>query len=480
MNFIEKKYSTFMNILLKVLLFLVILGSLAMCVLNFFHIPFIDIIISVLITLLLFTIFASIFYFINKALNKGFSDKKLLIIILFFAFLLRLIWILAINVKPFSDFETILLSGQSFAAGNFSVFKGTSYLARYPHLTITAIYFGLFAKLFKNVLMPIKIVNIILSTISVYIIYLISMELYKEKKKSINITYMAAIFPPFIFFNSVLCSENLAIPFFLGSLYLFILILKNKISLLWIIASGVLLSIGNLFRMVAPLIIVAYIFYILVYNLNKKGILISLLIVISFAVPFYSTNALLLKLNITEYSFWHGREPGITSILKGTNINSLGMWNVEDSKIPDKYHFDYDKIQSASLAIIKERLTTTPFYKLAGFYIVKFIAQWSSGDFAGLFWATGVTNILSATFTMNTVLFFYSEVFYIILLLLVYKQLFRMKQEQNKILNLLYIIFCGFGLLYLIIEQQPRYGFIIAWVFLLISNPSFDLFKKKK
>ncbi|WP_234117759.1 glycosyltransferase family 39 protein [Clostridium hydrogenum] len=387
------------------------------------------------------------------------------------SFALRLLYILLIDAEPFSDFQIIYNCGQKFALGDYSVFKGTSYIGRFSHLTILTIYFGMIIKVFPNPILVIKLINIILSTINVYIIYWISIELYEDKKRAIMISFIACTFPPFIFYNSVLCSENLAMTFFIGSIYLFLLVIKGKKGLRWIIASGLLLSIGNLFRMVGIVILIAYIFYLIICHENKKCIKMSILLIVSFLSPWITVNSILLKLNITEYPLWHGREPAITSVLKGTNIQSLGMWNKEDSQISEKYKFNYDKVQSVCELIIKKRLISTPLYKLIGFYIIKFIAQWSSGDFSGAYWSTGNLSILNSRFNLSTVLFFYSQLVYLILMIYVYIQLFNIKQYlDNKLISLLYIIFCGFGLFYLIIEQQPRYGYIISWVFVLLGN----------
>lgn len=467
----EKIFTNLLNKSLKILFLLIILGIIGMSFLSFINLSLKNIIYTIILSLLLVLICGSIGYFCYKLLKKNYSDKVILLIILLLAFILRLLYILSVDFKPFSDFKVIYDSGQKIASGDYSVFKGTSYIARFTHLTILTLYFGMIIKVFSNALLIIKLINIILSTVNIYIIYLISLELYEDRKKTIIICFIACIFPAFIVYNSVLCSENLAMPFFLGSILIFILVVKSKINLHWILVSGLLLSVGNLFRIVGTILIIAYIFYLIIYYLNKKSIKISMLLIISFLVPLLTVNTILLKLNITEYSLWQGREPAITSVLKGTNIQSIGMWNEEDGKLPQKYDFNYDEVESASKSIIKERLTGTPLYKLIGFYIIKFMGQWSSGDFSGIYWSTGVVSILNTTLTLSTVLFFYSQVLYFILMIFIYKQLFYTKQYlDNKLINLLYIIFCGFGFFYLIIEQQPRYAYIVSWIFILLLH----------
>ncbi|AGK99605.1 glycosyltransferase family 39 protein [Clostridium pasteurianum] len=470
MNYMQDKFNNFVGVFLKILFFLIMVGSIAMPFLSFFKLSFKNIVYSIVIILVILLACLFLGHFIYSLVKKDFSNRLILLIILLLAFLLRLSYILLIDTKPFSDFAVIYASSQKFALGDYSVFKGVSYIARFPHLTILSIYLGELIKIFHKPIFAIKFINIILSTINVYIIYLISFELYEDKVKSIMISFVACIFPAFIFYNSVLCSENLAMPFFLGSVYLFILVIKNKKNLLWIFISGILLSIGNLFRIVGIIILIAYILHLLIYYRNKKSILISGILIVSFILPLISVNSLLLHNNVTEYSLWNGREPFETSILKGTNINSLGMWNIDDAQLSEKYNFNYNQVKSASIHIITERLTKTPLYKLIGFYLIKFIAQWSSGDFSGAYWSTGDLSILNPNFSISIILFVYSQLLYIILIISIYKNLFVKKIDSydNKQIHLIHIIFCGFVMFYLIIEQQPRYAYIVSWIFILL------------
>ena len=41
-----------------------------------------------------------------------------------------------------------------------------------------------------------------------------------------------------------------------------------------------------------------------------------------------------------------------------------------------------------------------------------------------------------------------------------------LKRKNDALLN---IILCGFGLLFIIIETQPRYSYIVCWIFILLA-----------
>ena len=131
--------------------------------------------------------------------------------------------------------------------------------------------------------------------------------------------------------------------------------------------SGLLLGIGNLFRMVAVIMVIAYVMYILIFEDKKiiSKIKSSIVIVIMFVSVLVSGSFLLKSLGITEVHLWKGKEPAVTNILKGSNIESFGRFNDEDAAIPEKYNYDYDKVKDVSIEIIKERLTTTSPIRLA-------------------------------------------------------------------------------------------------------------------
>ena len=466
----EQRFTIFVNISLKFLFFIILIGSIVFPIQVLIRLSKIEIIRVSSIISILIAMSLGFIVLVKRYLRKNKNYTRMIVIILGISLILRITWIMLVDTKPFSDFGLIYDAGKRFANGDYWVFKGIGYISRFPHLTIITIYLGLIQKLFTNALLVIKLVNVTLSTVNVYLIYLIGNDLYNDKKKGILIALLACFFPPFIIYNSVVCSENLAMPFFLGSIYVFTLVTKRKRNILWFLFSGLLLSIGNLFRMVAYVIVIAYIMYLIIYWVKKEFAKSCVLILLSFFIPLYIANTALLDLGITENPLWKGREPFITSVLKGTNINSLGMWNKEDSELPALYNYDYAAVETASKDIIINRLTTTPLYKLIAFYIVKFMAQWSFGDFYAVSWATGEQRVLSITPTISTFIFLYSQILFIVVILYTCRGLFNYKQYlKNKLINLFYMIFCGYGLFYLITEQQPRYGYIISWVFILFA-----------
>ena len=384
MEKISKGFTTFMVTALKILLVCALIGSIGFT----FTIVY-DLNISAVIVL---GITGATIYLGYKLVKSDISDNKKIGIVLLWALVIRILWLLNINSVPNSDYKTMYSAAQNFISGDKSMFWGTSYIARFPHLTIMVLYMAFMRGIFPiNNLLAMKIVNLLFGVAVVLLIYLIIKKIFDNKKYGLYAAIIASIFPPLVTYTGVLCTENIAMPFYLLSIYLFLLGIKDKKNWWMLSLSGVFLAMGNLFRMVAVVVVVAYLIYIILYYKDRIRIKVRNILVIgaSYGLIVCAVSGVLQTLEITEYPLWRGSEPGITNILKGTNYESGGAWNPEDAALPGICNYDYDTIEEKSREIIVERLTSTPPLKLLGFYVKKFVLQWNQGDSAGIFWAEG-------------------------------------------------------------------------------------------
>jgi hypothetical protein len=223
--------------------------------------------------------------------------------------------------------------------------------------------------------------------------------------------------------------------------------------------------------MIAYIVIIAYIMYILIYdNENLKIKLKNIVLLIApFIIVFVVFSNILIAENITDRKLWDGSEPNITSAVRGSNIQSGGSWNPEDAEFISNLLEDRDALEKASKERIITRYTTTPTLDLAMFFVKKFGSQWSHGDNAGAYWAqSGIAeDQIKINIEHQGVLWY--QLVYSIFLFLIIKGLFnREVYLDNKIINLFYIILCGFGVAFLILETQTRYAFIINFVFAIL------------
>ena len=440
-----------------------------------------------LMTFLSIIIFAIVMFVIYKTIkNKSLHLKNKVIIIIFIGMILRILWLINVNTQPYSDFETLYNGAIALINNDNTLFTGVNYIARFPHLSYMIVYMAVIMKLFGQAVLTIKIGNLIFSIITMYLIYKVSLEVFEEENLALVSLGISSIFAPMITYVGVLATENIAIPFYLASIYFFIKAIKKDMSLGLLALSGLLLGIGNLFRMVAVIMVIAYVMYILIFEDKKiiSKIKSSIVIVIMFVSVLVSGSFLLKSLGITEVHLWKGKEPAVTNILKGSNIESFGRFNDEDAAIPEKYNYDYDKVKDVSLEIIKERLTTTSPIRLAIFYGGKFIGQWGQGDMSGISWSESGAEKIGVINSENSKVVV--QLAYISIISLSFISLFNKKRiiYENKIINLFYIILCGYGCFYLISEMQGRYAYIACWLFIIFATSGvekvFDYKMKKR
>lgn len=413
---------------------------------------------------------AIIFLCIFAIKNKKINNKWKLFIILFLGFILRGLWLLNINSSPTSDFRVIYEVAESLFEGDVGAFWGNGYIGRFPHLTIMTLYMAFMIKVFpvKN-LLAMKIFNLLFGVLTIYLIYLLAKEIFKSKKLGLYAASIAVIFPPLVTYVGVFCTENIAIPFYLLSTYIFVLVVQKKVNKYYLILSGIMLSFGNLFRMVATIMLIAFAMYIIIYT--KDNLLEKIKKLALYLIPYFlvliTVSFSLQSLGVTEFPLWKGSEPKITSILKGSNLESWGRWNEEDASIVNNNNYDYELIEEESKKIIIERLTTTPPLKLAGFYLVKFVNQWNEGDFGGSYWSKLYVPEEEIIIDVKLKVL---EIFYMGTLILVFLGLInRRKNNSDSEINLIYLILCGYGVMCLITESQARYSLIIAWVFIILA-----------
>lgn len=403
-------------------------------------------------------------------LQKLLDVKNLMFFVMLLSFAIRILWITLTKTIPVSDFAIMYNSAKEVFSGNLSCFHGVNYFARFPHDTITVLYYSLFYNFNEDPIFLVKLFNVFFSTLSVFIMYCIVKQLLGYKSAVVS-AIILSLFPPFVMYNSQMLSENMAMPFYLTSIYFFIKYIKNMNQHRWIIFSGLALSVANMFRMVGIIFLISYIMYLIVYKGIKSSIKPVPIIIIMFILPLYITSTLLLNNRIIESHLWQPKETALTSVLKGTNLESFGFWNKEDSDISSKYNYDYNKVKDESIKIIKERLLNSPIQNIVALYIGKLGAELGVSDFGAFeFTVLDSNDTVSIKilryfgFTLLTLI----NIFHIFILYFAAIGLKKNKKLLNEI-NLFLILSIGFILLYLISEVQPRYSFIACWTLVIFA-----------
>lgn len=402
--------------------------------------------------------------------------------ILFIALIVRLVWVILIPNKPVSDFGLMYSYAKEAANGKYYGFYGIGYFARFAHDSITVLYFSLFYHITNNPLIIIKLLNVIFQTTAVYYMYKLVKEVFKSEEHAKFSAFLLALFPPFVVFVSQTMSENIAMPFYIGSVYYFFKAInrEGKERIYNYMICGLALSAANMFRMVGVVVLVAYGMYLLLYEGYRIFLTKYPVILISFCLLFFLVSHSLVSLGVLENELWASKEPAITSVLKGTNMASHGGYNNEDAKLPIKLNYDSAAIKREAAKIIEKRLTTTPPLILVSFYAQKIAIQWGSSDYGAVSWTvSGDDNSFALALIKENMLIvnLYTTFFYLFILIRAIISLCKTKVGYNKEMHFFYILMFGFILFCLITEMQPRYGFVAAWIFIILgirkteSNP---------
>lgn len=231
---------------------------------------------------------------------EGIHKRKVLIFILILSFLLRLSFVLTLKNKFYFDdeyeyFKMVqnFLSGKGLiVAENLKSFRPPLYPLFLSILTIL-----------KLNLTGIRIFQSIISTMTVFIIYIIGKETFGEKEGIIS-AGISAFYPFFIFYNGFLLTESLFI--FLTVLCVMYLIRVYEKNGVVSLKAGISMGLGGLTRPTLQIYLPFAIFHILFFkeklNLKLKKII---FLIVGFCL-------VLSPWIIRNYKIFHKFIPGTT------------------------------------------------------------------------------------------------------------------------------------------------------------------------
>ena len=152
--------------------------------------------------------FIVIVSYITKLLLK-LNNKWLIFVLIAICFIIRIVWVLGVNVEPRVDYFTFNNTATKLA--NNTLLADTSltrFVATFPHIFGYSNFLSFFYKIFGSNVFVAQILNIILSCFSLYFIYKICYKTL-NKKYAIISSILWIIYPAQIIFNSFVCSEQI-------------------------------------------------------------------------------------------------------------------------------------------------------------------------------------------------------------------------------------------------------------------------------
>lgn len=377
----------------------------------------------------------------NKIKN-WLSKHKIIIFLFSFALIIRLAVILSINTPIISDFKTMLDASKELVKGT-QTYKTMPYFICWGYQMGHVIYQAIFLSIINSITF-LKILNAIITSLTVVMIYLIGKELSSKRAAFIiSIIYSIFLFP--LLLNTVLTNQLLPMLLILTAIYLWIK--KDKGNKLIAIIIGVFLGISNILRSETIVIIIAFLLYTIFLILkkeNKKVLIINIcLIMISYFTLTALTSQTLKITNISPSGLEN--KNSAWKFLEGLNVETSGMYSEEDAS---KYSYDKKKTTKELKKRVQEDWQQYPLL-----FAKKTKILWLNSD---LYWSLGhIENQekLKLYEGINQIFIY----FFVIMSLLSTITLFKKTYKKEQILILL-ILFVYFGV-YLFIEIMPRYAY---------------------
>lgn len=377
----------------------------------------------------------------NK-IKEWISKHKIIIFLFLFAFVIRIGVILWIDTPVISDFKTMLDASKELVNGT-DAYKSMPYFICWGYQMGHVIYQAILLNIINSITF-LKIVNAIVTSSTVIMIYLIGKELSTTKAAIIiSIIYSIFLFP--LLLNTVLTNQLLPMLLILIAIYLWMK--KKKENKLMPVIIGILLGISNMLRSETIVIIIAFVLYtifLMIKKENRKALIINLcLIIISYFTLTTATSFVLKATNISP----SGLENKNSSwkFLEGLNIETRGQYSEDDAI---KYSYDKKKTTKELKKRIQEEWQQYPLL-----FAKKTKILWLNSD---LSWSLGhIENQedLKLYEGINQIFIY----FFVIMSLLSAITLFKKTYKKEQILILL-ILFVYFGV-YLFIEVMPRYAY---------------------
>ncbi|KAF1295619.1 hypothetical protein BAU15_03505 [Enterococcus sp. JM4C] len=373
------------------------------------------------------------------------------------AFLLRLLWILLVQTEPEQDFLKMYQAALRFSEGDFGFMTDSRYFVVSPYQLGFVLYEGLLIKIIGPSVIGLKLINVIVSTVTVYMTYIIGQRIF-DKKVALLSGWFVALYIPNIVLTSVLTNQIIALFIFLAAIYLF---LRNN---RWFPVVGFLLFIGNLTRPLASILLIAFLLYGLFFQLpSQKKKLTYLILLATIPLTFFVsgklTDQVLLASDITEVPistvnpYW--------KLALGLNLETEGHWNREDYQTVNTLETQVQR-DAAAKKLIHQR-TKNP-GDLAKLMVKKFKRMWNDFD-SSISWATD----FKEHFLLKKLLLFLGQkIQYYFLILGAFFFILKPSNKKAALFLLLIIIF-GYALVHQIVEIQTRYRYFITPFVALLS-----------
>lgn len=386
--------------------------------------------------------------FCKKILNKIHSEFIILPIIIAWLFIF-IGWVDLMHLAPTAD-QAAVDEIATFLINNNNVapyLVNGQYLSYYPFQLGIAYIFSIIYRIFGQNYMNIQYINVLCSLLNMFLLFLISKEIFKEEKIQKILVLLVGIFGLyFMFFNVHVYGNIIGLTLALLSL-LFTLIYLRTNKFYNIILAGLFISISIIAKSNYNIFlcgIIAVLILNIIKKWNLKEIIVLPIIVVSILAVNTTYNLIILK----KYNVKLPKgTPMLTYVYMGMNKPtdmSPGWYNADGLILFRSSGFDYDKTVIKTKALINERLSYFAHNpkEFISYYSQKIASTWLNPTFQAI-WCS----VPAFRYSFNSEYAEYLEFHQTAISMVDYKgTLYNIEENIFNIYQIIIFIFAGIGI----------------------------------
>lgn len=392
--------------------------------------------------------------------------KRFALFLFIFSLITRIIAIFLLKTPIEYDFEVLYNATIQLLNGDLS-YNDLPYFKLWGYQIGQVCYQALLLKIWNNVLI-IKIINCLISSGTVLLIYLISKEIFKEKTARITgLLYSIFMFP--LLFNSVLSNQILST--FLSYLAIYIMFSKRfDNQRVWIRYPlvGLLMGLSEIIRP-EGIVFITTIIVFFIYYLRKDNILSSIKkcggIIVSYFIITTLASFILTVTNISSVGL--SNSDPLWKFVLGFNHETVGMYSNEDVYLTGNKELELEIIKDRTFGRIED-IPILFVKKIRNFWFLPDIS-WSNGYLYG-----NTLKILGHEVQgndINEILNGFNKNIYYIMYICLFLGLYKTRKSyKNELSYFLIILSCVYLGVYLLIEIMPRYAYCPQVALFILSG----------
>ncbi len=391
-------------------------------------------------------------------------------------FLIALTVILVFGAQPVQDFQTMYAAACQLAQGSRE-YLGNEYFYNWAYQTGFVMYESVVVRLFGEGLLPLQTCNALWMAGTGCLVYGIAKR-FLSQSTAMAVSLLYALYPAPYFLAAVLTNQHIAVFFYYLGFWL--LVRKEKLTLLRTLAAGLSISVGNVMRPLGIVIVLALLCWTVVRMCRWKGpgvlraggLLLAAAVVYFISSELFSWSVQALGINPEGL----GNHLPMWKFVLGFNLESGGAWNQADYNA--YYLLPRDQAGQAMADVVKERLSSLGLGGFLELFWKKSQTMWGSLEY--LYWGFGhldgsaqVLGGLTLSQCLNLLNYFDRGMFVLVFALagcaLVY-WFWKGAGEGVRLPVMLGFLLCGYYGVHLLIEVQARYRYFLMPVVFLIAG----------